>query len=225
MSVLHGAEKKALIALHSDLFAQLFNTNSHPQAEVAERFSEDKKMRGEPVDLPDSAPQKKAIAASGAGARVGPESVSVQPPAQVGKTAGKIRDDDAAVAVSRNQEKRITISERNLLLAIKGVLGGLRFEDLLALNRAVLDAVDSLKSRPSRPVLKATKRLVWLEGGLTIELENEDPTAVSLVRVLLAELGFGALMQLQGEFSGRMNVAHAGARKAAANGLKARIPL
>jgi hypothetical protein len=221
MSVLHGVEKKALIALHSDLFGQLFNANGHPQAAPANRSTEDKKARGEPVDLPVSAAQKRPVVAGAAGARVGSVSLTVQPPAQDGRTVGTIGDDLAPVAASRSQEKRITISERNLLLAIKGALDGLQFEDLLALNRLVLDAVDALKSRASRPALKAAKRLVWLEGGLNIEIENEEPTAVSLVRGLVAGLGFGALMQLHGEFSSRMNVAHAGARKAAANGIKA----
>jgi hypothetical protein len=151
--------------------------------------------------------------------------LTVQPSAQDGRTGVKAGDDDTPVAVSRGQEKRITISERNLLLAIKGALDGLQFEDLLALNRAVLDAVDSFKSQASRPALKAAKRLVWLERGLNIELENEETTAVSLVRGLLAGVGFGALMQLHGEFSSRMNVAHAGARKDAANGVKTRIHL
>jgi len=221
VSVLQGVENKALIALHSDLFGQLF-TNGHPQAEAADRSSEDKKARGERVDLPGSVAHKKPVAAGAPGMKVEADSVRVQPPAHDGRTAGKIGNDDALVAVSRTQEKRIAISERSLLLAIKGALGGLQFEDLLALNRAVLDAVDSLKSRPSRAALKAAKRLVWCEGGLNVELENEEPTAVSLIRGLLAGLGFGALMQLHGEFSSLMNVAHAGARKAAANGLKAR---
>jgi hypothetical protein len=225
MSVLHGVEKRALIALHSDLFGQLFNANGHPQAALANRSTEEKKARGEPVDLPVSAAQKGPVAAGASGARVGPVSLTVQPPAQDDRTVGKIGDDAAPVAVSRSQEKRITISEKNLLLAIKGSLDGLLFEDLLALNRSVLDALDALKSRASRPALKAAKRLVRLEGGLNVELENEEPTAVSLVRGLVAGLGFGALMQLHGEFSNRMNVAHAGARKAAENGLKARIPL
>jgi hypothetical protein len=60
MSVLHGVEKKALIALHSDLFGQLFNANGHPQAEDGKSSVEDKKARGEPVDLPVSLAKKSA---------------------------------------------------------------------------------------------------------------------------------------------------------------------
>jgi hypothetical protein len=79
----------------------------------------------------------------------------------------------------------------------------------------------SVKSGASRPPLKGAKRSVWLEDGVSFELENEEPRAVSVVCGLLAGLGSNALMQLHGEFSSRMNVTHAGTRKSAANATKA----
>jgi hypothetical protein len=79
----------------------------------------------------------------------------------------------------------------------------------------------SMKSGGSRPPLKGAKRSVWLEDGVSFELENDEPTAVSLVRGLLAGLGSNALMQLHGEFSSRMNLTPAGTGKSAANETKA----
>jgi hypothetical protein len=79
----------------------------------------------------------------------------------------------------------------------------------------------SMKCGASRPPLKGAKRSVWLEDGVSFELENEEPRAVSVVCGLLAGLGSDALMQLHGAFSSRMNVTHAGTRKSTANATKA----
>ena len=219
ISVLHGLEKKVLIALHSNLFGQLFKANGHPQKEPVSLSGQVKMARSEPATIPISAVQKRQGATGASGVNVGSVFLSLQSTPQDGKAVEPTGNDNVPGA-TRNQEKRITISERNLFLAIKNALDGLEFADLLALNRSVLDAVDALKSGASRPGLKGVKRLVCLEGALNFELENEEPTAISLVRGLLAGLGFNALMQLHCEFSSRMNVAHAVARKTATDAVK-----
>jgi hypothetical protein len=223
ISVLHGSERRVLMALHSNLYGQLFTVNSEPQKEAVNRPAEVKKTQTEPGAMLISAVHKKSAAmgaatANGTGAT--PISSAAQPPAQDGKAVEKIRNDNVQGGPSSG-DKRVAISERNLFLATKKALEGLEFGDLLSLNRSVLDAVDALKSGGSRPALKGAKRLVWHGHRLSFELENDEPMAVSLVRGLLAGLGFSALMQLHGEFSSRMNVARSGARKAAADAVKA----
>jgi hypothetical protein len=78
----------------------------------------------------------------------------------------------------------------------------------------------SMKCGASRPPLKGAKRSLWLEDGVSFELENEEPRAVSVVCGLLAGLCSNALMERHGELSSRMNVTHAGTRKSAANATK-----
>lgn len=219
-SMLHGSDKKVLIALHSSLFAQLFRANGDPSKEDVNRSASVKKKQGGPGEKSVSSGQKNQNGAGAAMASRAPHPVAaapdclfVQPRALDG---GAVEQNGSDNAVG-GHEKRIVISEKQLFVAIKTALDCLEFADLLALSRAVLDALDALKSGASVPALRCSKRLVGLGDALNFELESEENTAALLVRGLLAGLGFSSLMQLNGEFAIRMNVAHAGSRKAAVN--------
>jgi hypothetical protein len=78
----------------------------------------------------------------------------------------------------------------------------------------------SMKCVASRPPLKGAKRSLWLGDGVSFELENEEPRAVSVVCGLLAGLGSNALTKRHWQLSSRMNVTHVGTRKSAANATK-----
>lgn len=222
VSVLHGSDKKVLMAVHSSLFGQLFNSNDQPAQKDPYRYSSAQKKPGEPGTLTASGVQEKRNCAAESGRKgsgVGPDFPTRQ---SLSKdfTVAEQRLQDSESGPTGNQMKAIAISEKQLFLAIKNSLDGLEFGDLLALNRGVLDVMDALKSGTSLPAMKCTKRLVGLGDTLSFEIENDERTPAVLVRGLLAGLGLNSLIQLHGEFSTRLNIAHAGPRKGAANAIK-----
>jgi hypothetical protein len=223
IGVLHGSDRKALMAVHSNLFEMLFPPNDHPPRMDLTSSARVKTKRVDSNGVTSTAVQEKRNGAGDRGEKGAvprPDSLAQQSLLQDVKP-GREPDHDHAPGSVRGPDKRITISEKPLFLAIKNSLDGLEFGELLSLNRWVLDVVDSLKNGSSLPALKCTKRLVGLGDALHFELENEDPTSVSLVRGLLGGLGMSTLIQLHGEFSVRLNVAHAGARKVPTSAIKA----
>ena len=115
----------------------------------------------------------------------------------------------------QNEDKFVvTINEKKLYAAIEKVLRNLSFDDLLVVNKAVIETIGTLKKETlfAAPRYK-NKRLIEGEGVLTLEIESKE-TSAGLVSGLLRGLEFSSLMKLSGEILGLITKANAREKEA-----------
>ena len=200
-SLLCRADKKMLTQLHSCLFEQLWRGDSEPAKEVPGQSPEGGD-KGIEQGNKDCVPSQDSVPAPLPIETPPPVDQVVKPVARDRKLATNNGEDGAAT--ERNNGKGVIIvDEKKIFGSIKCALDELEFSDLLAVNVAVVEAVQSLNKGVtlSAPRCK-TKRLSGCGDTLTLELE--EATTSSLVRGLLGGLSFNSLMQLTGELLGRV---------------------
>ena len=216
-SLLCRVDRKMLIQLHSCLFEQLCRGDSEPAKGVAVESPEVKRKgveraKNDSVAAPDSVPGPLPIET------LLPLDQAVKPVGREGKLA-KNNGDEGGASAERNHDKVVLfVDEKKIFGSIRSALDELEFGDLLVVNVAAVEAVQSLNKGVSinAPRCKV-KRLSGCGETLNLELESEEETTSSLVRGLLGGLSFNSLMQLTGDLLGRIrsqDVAKVAASKA-----------
>ena len=203
-SLLCRADRRMLSQLHSCLFEQLWRGGSEPAKEVAGESSEGGE-KGVEQGNKDSVASQDSVPGPLPVETPAPVEQVVKPVARDRKLATNNGDEDDAATERNNGKGVIVVDEKKIFGSIKGALDELEFSDLLAVNVAVVEAVQSLNKRVtlSAPRCK-TKRLSGCGDAVTLELGSEEETTSSLVRGLLGGLSFSSLMQLTGELLGRI---------------------